>query len=116
METTKNHFYVQVSTDDGSSYNVGPFDVSGGLRFSDGAIDWIYKQIGLLKSKFPDASLIKHHWDYKEKEAGVFGDEAVVDVKVEIAGFTFEIIPLKHPKYTNVIEELIEPRLAFEKV
>lgn len=112
MESAKNHFYVHVSLNDGSSYDVGPFEVSGGLRFSDGAIDWIYKQVGLLKSKFPDASLIKHRWNYIEKGNGIFGDEAIVDIKVEIAGFTFEIVPLKHPRYANVVSELIEPRLT----
>lgn len=49
MKLTKNHFYVRVSENNGSSYDVGPFEVSGGLRFSEGAIDWIYKQIGILK-------------------------------------------------------------------
>ena len=116
MEFTKNHFYVRVSENNESSYDVGPFEVSGGLRFSEGAIDWIYKQIGILKSKFPESVLIKHRWNYKEKGAGVFGDEAVVDIKVEIAGFSFEIVPLKHPSYANVIEEQIEPHPTVQRL
>ena len=116
MELTKKHFYVHVSENNETSYDVGPFEVSGGLRFSEGAIDWIYKQIGILKSKFPDSVLIKHRWNYKEKGAGVFGDEAVVDIKVEIAGFSLEIVPLKHPGYANVIEEQIEPRSIVQKL
>jgi hypothetical protein len=113
MESLKNHFFVQVSVADGSAYDVGPFEASGGaFRMADSAIDWVYKQIGLLKSKYPDAILIKHRWNYKAEGRGPFGDEAIVDIRVEIAGFTFEIVPLRTPKYTNVIEELIEPRLA----
>ena len=110
MELKKNYFYVHVSENIETSYDVGPFEVSGGRRFSQGAIDWIYKQIGILKSKFPESVLIKHRWNYKEMGAGVFGDEAVVEIKVEIAWFSFEIVPLKHPGYANVIEEQIEPR------
>ncbi len=78
MQLSKNHFYVHVSKNNEVSFDVGPFEVSGGVRFCEGAIDWIYKQIGILKSQFPDAVLIRHRWDYKEQGAGVFGDAAVV--------------------------------------
>jgi hypothetical protein len=108
MEITKNLSYVHVTSSAGESYDVGPFEVSGGLRFGDGAIDWIYKQIGLIKTQHPDASLIKHRWNYSEKSGGLFGESAIVDIKVEIAGFFFEIHPLKTPKYAQVIDELIE--------
>lgn len=116
MELTKKHFYVHVSGNNETSYDVGPFENSGGIRFSEGAIDWIYKQIGILKSKFPESVLIKHRWNYKAKGAGVFGEEAVVDIKVEIAGFSFEIVPLKNPSYANVIEEQIEPAPTVQKL
>ncbi|MDT7849435.1 hypothetical protein Q9292_07420 [Methylophilus sp. VKM B-3414] len=110
MEITKNYSYVHVTSSAGESYDVGPFEVSGALRFSDSdaAIDWIYKQIGLIKIQHPDASLIKHRWKYSQKSGGIFGEDAVVDIKVEIAEFFFEIHPLKTPKYANVIDELIE--------
>lgn len=109
MEITKNHSYVHVTSNTGESYDVGPFEVSGGLRFSDGAIDWVYKQIGLIKTHNPDASLIKHRWNYSEKTDGIFGGEnTIVDIKVEIAGFFFETHPLKSQKYMQVIDELIE--------
>lgn len=116
MELTKSHFYVHVSENGRDSYDVGPFEVSGGRRFSDGAIDWIYKQIGILKSKFPESILKKHRWNYKEESSDIFGDEAVVDISVEIAGFSFEIVPLKNPHYANVIEEQIEPRPIVQKL
>lgn len=116
MELAKDFFYVHVSVENEVGYDVGPFDISGGCRFSDGAIDWIYKQIGILKSKFPESVLVKHRWNYKAKGAGVFGNEAVVDIKVELAGFTFEIVPLKTPTHTNVIEEQVDPASSFTKL
>jgi|GEM_PF-3927979 len=116
-------FFVHVSIADGSAYDVGPFDVAGGLRSSDGAIDWVYKQIGLLKSHFPEAILIKHRWNYKETGFTLLADKTTVDIKVEIGGFTFEIlplgreiVPLRQSKTTDVIAELIEPRPITENL
>jgi len=116
MELSENHYYVHVTTEGCASYDVGPFDVSGGPRFSDGAIDWIYKQIGLLKSKYPNAELIKHKWDYRNSGSGFLGEEAVVDINVEIAGFTFEIVPLKSPSSSRVIDELIESEPTVQSI
>lgn len=107
MEEYKDHSYVRVLSPEGA-YDVGPFEFSGGNRWSDGAVDWLYKQIGLLKTKFIDASLVKHRWNYQE---GDFLQVATVDIKVEIAGYTFEILPLKNPKYADVVQEDIEPRV-----
>ena len=104
----ENHFYVHVTSSNCESYDVGPFEVSGGLAFDNGAIDWIYKQIGLIKIQHPEAVLIKHQWNYKEKSNDIFGEEAVVEVNIEIAGFSFVIHQLKTAKYTQVIDELIE--------
>lgn len=116
MQLSKKHFYVHVSESNEFSYDVGPFEVSGGQRFCEGAIDWVYKQIGILKSKFPESVLVKHRWNYKEQGAGVFGDEAVVDIKVELAGYSFEIVALKHPGCFNVVEEEIEPCPTVQKL
>lgn len=102
-----NNCYVKVNnkTKD-ESYDVGPFIESGNEKFSDSesAINWIYKQIGLIKVINPDAILIKHKWNYLKDD--FMGPSA--DIKVEIAEFTFEIFSLKDPRNHDVISEEFE--------
>lgn len=86
-------------------YDVGPFSYSGNEPFteSESAITWIYKQIGLIKIQAPEATLIKHRWNYTNEPF----DGAKADILVEIGGFNFEIINLVDYKYHNVLSELV---------
>lgn len=98
------HCYVKVfDGNNGKGYDIGPFANSGNDLFSsnDSAINWIYKQIGLIKVNHPDTPLIKHKWLYMKDE---FLDVSA-DVKVEIQNITFEIFNLISPSH-NVIDEL----------
>jgi len=85
-------------------YDVGPFDYSGNQAFletSNSAINWIYKQIGIIKTHHPEAPLIKHKWSYTLDE--FLGAEA--EVKVEIHDISFEIFILTSPDTHNVANE-----------
>ncbi|VUF53814.1 hypothetical protein HYP22_gp42 [Escherichia phage ESSI2_ev015] len=90
-------------------YDVGPFINSGNEAFSgaDSAINWIYKQIGLVKIQYPESTLIKHKWDYVKDD--FYGPTA--DVKVEISNFIFEIFKLLPADTQNVINEQITDNL-----
>ena len=107
MQESNTHYYVQVSEPSGSKYDVGPFAEAGdSFSYGKAAIDWIYRQIGLLKTAHPDAELVKHKWHYRERDNG-FSDPAV-EIEIELAGFKLEIKALKPPSFQNVIEERIE--------
>ncbi|MDN0106256.1 hypothetical protein QVN76_05050 [Yersinia rochesterensis] len=99
--------YVKVTNNSKNEfYDVGPFINSGSQLFSESecAINWIYKQIGLIKVEYPEANLVKHRWCYlKDDFTGPFAD-----IKVEISDFTFEIFTLVDYKYHNVISELVD--------
>lgn len=100
------HCYVRVKDNiKNENYDVGPFSHSGNESFSESesAITWIYKQIGLIKIQTPDATLIKHRWNYTNEP--FLGPKA--DVLIEIGDFNFEIINLVNYKYYNVLSELI---------
>ncbi len=110
IEAPNTYFYVRVAMSDGQSRDIGPFEaLSTFLVSRNSAVDWIYLQIGMLKAQFPEATLIKHRWNYREKSRDIFSDAAVVDIKVEMAGFVFETIQLHAPGYSHVVSELIEP-------
>ena len=110
MELAKIHFIGRVGKANGESIDVGPFESQSEFLFErNGAIDWIYLQIGMLKTRFHDAVLVKHRWNYREGGTALFSHTAVVDVKVEIAGFTFETVQLKAPNFAHVVEQVIEP-------
>ncbi len=115
-------FLVRVMPLDGVAFEVGPFDLAGGLRGSGSAMDWLYRQLGLLMTHFPDARLIKHRWEYRESGFCLLADQTFVDVKLELAGFVFELLPiegdtpLRPPHTTDVIDELIEPRPIAENL
>lgn len=97
--------YVRVTNNTKQEYyDIGPFSHSGNEPFSEleSAINWVYRQIGLIKVQTPDAKLIKHRWNYDAET--FFGSKA--DIYVEIGDFAFEIINLIDSKYYNVIEEL----------
>lgn len=99
--------YVKVINNiNNESYDVGPFIYSGNDSFSESesAIDWIYKQIGLIKVNNPDATLVKHRWNYKNDD--FMGISA--DVKIEIDGFIFEIFELVDQRIQYVINESVE--------
>ncbi|OOC49849.1 hypothetical protein B0684_04030 [Thioalkalivibrio versutus] len=101
MEDSKTHYYVQVQDPVGEEYYVGPFAESGG-GFSVGrsAIDWVYKQVGVIMVADPNAELVKHRWHVKENEN--FFDGPTVDVVVEIAGYCMEVKSLRPPAFTNI--------------
>lgn len=109
MENPTTQYYVKVNAPDGGEYYVGPFEDAGdSFSYGSAAIDWLYRQIGLLKTAYPDAKLVKHKWRYQEKAHGF--DRPVVEVSVEIADFFFEIRELRAPSFTNVIQEVIESK------
>lgn len=99
--------YVKVCDENThKTYDVGPFDYSGNeffLQTSNSAINWIYKQIGIIKTQHPEAHLIKHKWTYIIDE--LCGAEA--EVKVEIQNILFEIFILISPDTHNVTNENI---------
>lgn len=98
------HCFVRVLDKNSDSiYDVGPFSHSGNEAFckSESAINWIYKQIGIIKTQYPDSSLIKHNWSYIKDD--FFGPKA--DVKVEIQNIVFETYNLLSPDTHNVINE-----------
>lgn len=100
----KNHCYIRVYDGNVNKiYDVGPFDYSGNEPFfqTESAINWIYKQIGLIKTKYPDSPLIKHKWCYvKDDFSG-----SKVDIRVEINNIMFETFNLLSPETHNVIDE-----------
>lgn len=106
MDIRQSCYVKIINSKDNSSYDVGPFQNSGSLIFSENktAIDWIYKQLGLIKTMQPDAMLIKHRWIYKQDDA----TRASADIKVELGDFIFEIFNLESVDYKNVVCELIE--------
>lgn len=86
------------------TYDVGPFDYSGNQVYTpanNSAINWIYKQIGIVKTQHPEAHLIKHKWSYI---TDAFLDSEA-EVKVEINNILFEIFILTSPDTKNVINE-----------
>jgi hypothetical protein len=112
IEAPKTYFYVRVAMSDGQLRDVGPFEaVSSFLGGRNSAVDWVYLQMGMLKAQFPEATLIKHRWNYREQSGDIFSDDAVVDIKVEMAGFVFETIQLRAPNHSHVVGELIEPAI-----
>lgn len=109
MENPKTQYYVKVNNPAGDEYYVGPFEEAGdSFSFGRAAIDWLYRQIGLLKTANPDAKLVKNKWHYQERASGF--ERPVVEVSVEIANFNFEIKELRPPAFTNVIQEVIESK------
>jgi len=71
-----------------NTYDVGPFDYSGNQVYiptNNSAINWIYKQIGIVKTQHPEAPLIKHKWSYITDD---FLDSEA-HVKVEINNILF---------------------------
>ena len=107
MENIKTNYYVHVTEASGGSYDVGPFEESGdGFTHGKAAIDWLYRQIGLIKTSFPKEELVKHKWHYKEAK-DMFASP-IVEIEVEIAGYKLSIKSLNHPAYKNVIDEVIE--------
>ncbi|WP_038051358.1 hypothetical protein [Thioalkalivibrio sp. ALJ1] len=115
MEDSKTHYYVEVNEPEGGEYYVGPFGEAGD-SFSHGraAIDWVYRQVGLLKVANPDAELVKHRWHYQESEHGF--DDPTVEIAVEIAGYRMEIKSLRPPAFCNVIEEPVQRKSAVESL
>ncbi|GEM_PF-3488494 len=96
--------YVRVHNGNtNESYDVGPFDYSGNESafHTPSAINWIYKQIGIIKTKNPESPLIKHKWTYVKDD--FFGPKA--DVKVEVNNITFETYTLVPPDRHNVVAE-----------
>lgn len=96
--------YVRVCNGNtNESYDVGPFDYSGNdsAFHTPSAMNWIYKQIGIIQTKNPESPLIKHKWSYVKDD--FFGPKA--DVKVEVNNITFEIFTLVQPDIHNVVEE-----------
>ena len=83
------------------------FDV-GCFADVDAVFNWIYRQVGILKTHHPDEPLRKIRWRYV-KNVG-FLENPVADVKVELGQFGFEVFVLRPPQYTNVVEELVESR------
>jgi hypothetical protein len=99
-----NRCYVHVSTPSGEEYDVGPFDDV--KRFIPGeettAIDWIYKQIGMIVVADPDSRLIKHSWSCPEKES--YRTEPNCKVRLGIAGFTMEVRAIKGPAWASLVD------------
>lgn len=96
--------YVKVlNKNNDESYDVGPFDFSGNELASNAAsaINWIYKQIGIIKTRNPESPLIKHTWSYVRDE--FLGPKA--NIKIEIDNIIFEIFSLVAPDRHNVIDE-----------
>jgi hypothetical protein len=102
------NYFVRVYQDGQFSYDVGPFDTLDG-EFSDtlGAMEWLYQQIGLLKTHYPTEELKKEHWKYQKKD--VFTDD-IAKIKVHLATYSFEIFPLKPANYAQVVNELVDEK------
>ncbi|UNX69476.1 hypothetical protein [Klebsiella aerogenes] len=85
------------------SYDVGPFGYGGNESafHTPSAMNWIYKQIGIIKTKHPDSPLIKHRWSYIQDD--FLGPK--IDIKVEIHNIIFETFNLVSPEIHNVIDE-----------
>ena len=100
-DQTQPHYMIRVYEDGEFSYDVGSF------RDADSTLGWLYRQVGILKSHHPNEPLKKIRWRY-QTDVGAFEDP-VVDVKVELAGYGFEVFPLRPPAYTSVVKELMDP-------
>ena len=98
------HCYVRVyNGNTEKTYDVGPFEYSGNEAafHTASAINWIYKQIGIIKTIYPDSPLIKHKWSYIKDD--FLGPKA--DVIVEINNIIFETFNLLSSDMHNVIDE-----------
>jgi hypothetical protein len=108
-DETHTKYFVRVYQDGEFSYDVGPFDSLNG-KFSEklGAMEWLYQQIGLLKTHYPTEELRKESWKYQKKEG--FFEDYIAKIMVHLANYSFEIFPLKPATFANVVDELIEEK------
>lgn len=114
MDSAGTYYFVNVQEPDGKQYDVGPFPEGiDPFKHGSAAIDWIYRQVGILKVNEPNESLIKHEWYYKERDSGFSNPE--VRVKVEISGYLFEIHELQSPSFKNVIDARMERSIGGAK-
>lgn len=98
-------YYVHVTEPEGSEYDIGPFDdVLGFISNDDTAIEWIYKQIGMLKIVTDSSELIKHKWNYTRPESS-FADP-IVEIDVEMCGYRLVVKTLNAPDNNLVTESL----------
>jgi len=124
MLTTPHACYVRITPPHGATYAVGPFASAGGIYCRDSAMAWIYRQIGLLKTHFPETPLHKLRWIYRESGFSLQADATEVDIAVSIAGYTLEVgtveapagCPVRAPEHGDLVDELIEPRPITENL
>jgi len=101
------YYFVRVCKNNELFRDVGPFDrVTQGIGDTIGALDWIYHQIGLLKTHYPKQELKKELWKYQKSKDVC--SEPEVKIKLNIAEFSFELFKLSKPQFSNVVGELIE--------
>ena len=108
LDDMKAKYFIRVYKENKFAYDVGPFNsfggsILGGLEGS--AMSWVYQQIGLLTTHYPNEKLIKDRWNYQEEKG--FMPKTVFDVKVSFADFSFEVLELVSVHHL-VVSELIE--------
>jgi hypothetical protein len=110
MSKSNEHYFVKVTTAE-ESYYAGPFaHAKADFANGDSAIDWIYRQIGILKAANPDSHLVKHAWEFIERDGGFF--DARPNIRVEVGSIVMEVLTLASPGYTNVLDPNPETKPA----
>lgn len=103
------YYYVKINKPDNSEHYIGPFkEEHDSFSYARPVIDWIYRQVGLLKIANPSAELIKHKWHYQEQNGGF--DPPIVEIALEVAGYHMEIKTLQPFDSYNIITEYIETK------
>lgn len=108
LDDLKTKYFIRVYKKNEFNYDVGPFDSFGGsdvLGLQNSAMAWVYQQIGLLATHYPEEKLVKDRWDYQV--GGGFLPKGVFDVRVSFAAFSFEVLELVSTRHL-VVEELIK--------
>lgn len=96
-------YIVHVQKGQEESYLVGP------LSSPDETVNWLYNQIGSLKSVFPKTELEKIKWDYVIDTSG-FMEEHIVDIEVKFGEYHLKVLEITNPRIVRIHPECKESR------
>ena len=96
-------YLVHVQKGDEESYLVGP------LATPDETVNWIYNQIGALKTVFPKTELEKIKWDYVI-DTSSFREKDLIDIEVKFGEYHLIVLEMKNPKIVRIHPECKESR------
>lgn len=96
-------YLVKVQRCEDESYLVGP------LSTPSEAVNWIYNQIGSLKTVFPKIELEKIKWDYVI-DTSIFMNEDVVDIDVKFGDYRLTVLKMANPNIIRIHPECKDER------